>query len=698
MKQHLRKNQSFTIFLLFLFITATTYAQEQQLIDSLRFVNNKEENPKNLVDNYTLIAYSFGNINTDSSLKYSIMARDLADSIDYKHGLAVSYSYIARASMQHGLLLESIRNFKLSLPLYLELGDSANILDTYSGLSYVYSYGKNQKQSLIYNLKSLDFAIPLKDSVSLSIIYNNLGATYMQLRNYEASVSNFQKSIDIIPENTPITDVIPTYSNIAVIQVEHKRFEEAYKNFEFVKSHLHEFYSSYLPAYLFTSISTYYTETECFDTALMYLDSAKIILDTNHYTQIEARYYRRTGELFLKQSNYQKSISFFDKSIDLSKSIGINEEFSTIYRKKSEAYSKLGNYTKAFESLQLANQSLDSLNHNNIANLLSEYEIEQQIKDELKRKRLEKELLEQKLENENIRAKSKLRMAIGGIILLILIFVIGLFYFLRIRKSNALLKSQHKLIEKQKSQLEENIEKLELNEQNLKVLNATKDKFFSIIAHDLKSPFTAIIGFADELSENYHQYKDQERIKLLNIIANNSRLTFKLLENLLAWANSQSGHLDLQKEKLELEPLVKDSISAYLGAASLKEISVEINIEEAAIWGDKETIKIIISNLFNNAAKYCHQKGKIEIYSKKRENNIEIHIKDSGIGMSPEIIDGLFKMEYNVQRLGTFNEKGTGLGLILCQEFIHKNNGDIGVKSTEGEGSEFCISLPLFKS
>nr|WP_256367558.1 ATP-binding protein [Lentimicrobium sp. S6] len=600
--------------------------------------------------------------------------------------------------MQHGYLLDAITNFKLSLPIYWEEEDSLNILDTYRGLSYVYSYGKNQKQSLIYNLKSLDIALPLKDSVSLSTIYNNLGAIYMHLRNYEASVSNFQKSIDIMPENAPITDVIPTYSNIAVVQVEHKRFEEANKNFNYVKSHLHKFLSSYMKAYLFTSISTYYTETEKFDSAFMYLDSAKQIIDTNHYIQIESRYYRRLGELYLKQNKYKKSLAYFDKCIALSKSIEMNEEFSAIYRKKSEAYSKIGDHTKAFESLQLANQSLDSLNHNNIANLLSEYEIEQQIKDELKRKRLEKELLEQKLENENIRAKSKLRMAIGGIILLILIFVIGIFYFLRVRKNNALLKSQHKLIEEQKSQLEENIEKLELNEQNLKVLNATKDKFFSIIAHDLKSPFTAIIGFTDELKNNYKEYSDPERMNMLHIIANNSQLTFKLLENLLAWANSQSGHLNLNKRKLELEPLVKESISAYLGAAALKEIDVETSIEEADIWGDKETIKIIISNLFNNATKYCHQKGEINIYSKLKKGHIEIHFKDSGIGMSQDIMDGLFKMEKNVQRMGTSDEKGTGLGLILCQEFIHKNNGDIGVKSTEGEGSEFCISLPLYMS
>lgn len=697
MKYILRKNLSFTIFLLFIFIAIITQAQEQRLIDSLHIVNKTEENPKNRVDHYTLIAYSFGNISTDSSLRYSKMARDLADSIHYKKGLAVSYSYIARASMQYGLLVDAINNFQLCLPIYWEDDDSVNILDTYRGLSYVYSYGKNQKQSLIYNLKSLNIAEALNDSISLSVIYNNLGAIYMKLNNYDASVNYFQKSIDFTPSSEANIDAAATYSNMAVLQIEHKKYKEAYHNFQTVKTFIPQIYSTYIKGYLYISISNYYTETEKFDTAQIYLDSAQYILKENTYLQIETRFLRRTAELFFKQKKYTKSLAYFDKCITLSQKSDTKEGFSEIYRKKAEAYSKLGDFTKAFESLQLSNQALDSLTKNNIANLLSEYEIEQQIKDELRRKELEQELLEQKHENERIKAKSKFRMAIGGIILLILIFVIGIFYFLRVRKSNALLKSQHQLIQKQKSQREESIKKLELNEQNLKILNATKDKFFSIIAHDLKSPFTAIIGFADELTDNYKEYTDEERIKLLHIISNNSHLTFNLLENLLTWARSQSGHFKLQKEKLVLKALVEESISAYLGAAELKQINVELNIEEAIVWADKDTVKVIISNLFNNAAKFCHQKGKIQIYTKLQEELIEIHIKDSGIGMSQNIIDGLFKIEKNVQRPGTSDEKGTGLGLILCQEFIHKNNGDIGVKSTEGEGSEFCISLPLFR-
>ncbi len=696
MRHIFRKNRLFTIILLVLFFN-TTYAQEQELIDSLHIINSTEKDQKVLVENYNLMAYSFGNIDNDSSLKYSKKARDLAKSIGYTKGLATAYSYIARGSMQYGLLLDGIKNFKLSLPLYIQEGDSANILDSYRGLSYVYSYGKNQKQSLIYNLKALDIAIPLNDSTSLSIIYNNLGAIYTELNSYESAISNYQKSLDILPKNLTISDVIATYSNMVVLQVEHQKYEQARTNIDMVNILLPQLYSNYLKSYVFTSLSTFYTETESFDTAFMYLDSAKIILDTIPIPQIDSRYHRRKAELYLKQKKYQLSIESFDRSLDVAKSISMREDFSQIHRKKSEAYSQLKNYTKAYESLQLSLRSLDSLNHNNIANLLSEYEIEQQIKEELRRKKLEQELLEQRLENEQIKAKSKFRLAMGSIILLIFIFAIGTFYFLRIRKNNSLLKSQHRLIQKQKSQLEENIEKLEINEQNLKILNATKDRFFSIIAHDLKSPFTAIIGFTDELSENYNGYNDEERLKLLHIIGKNSHLTFNLLENLLAWANSQSGHLNLQKEKLDLKSIIKESISPYLGAAELKHLNIELEIEDTSIWADKETVKIIISNLFNNATKYSHDKGKIQIQSKTRKELVELHIKDSGIGMSQNIIDGLFSIEKNVQRPGTSNEKGTGLGLILCQEFIHKNNGDIGVKSIEGEGSEFCISLPVYK-
>lgn len=671
---------------------------DQKKIDSLQIVNQRTSKVVQIVDNYNQIAFLFGSINIDSSLYYSHKGKTLAMEIQYHHGLAQSYSYSARALIELGKLKLALENFDNALELFSTDKDSVNMLDCYSGMSYLASYGSNQLASLNYNLKAIDLAEKLRDTSSLSIGYNNIGAIYKRLDNYELALKYLEKSI-LLEEIKPNADNLAiSYSNVGVLKLQHKKVKEAISDYQKILGLLPNVRSDYVKAYLYLSLSGYYNEIGNFDSSKYYTDKASQICSRDGYDHILARVYRKQGEMYLKQKQYKKSILFFDKSLTLSNLIGVQEDFPELYQMSASAYSQIGFHEMAYKSLEKANIYSDSLKRKKVAGFLSEYE-EQKVKTELERQRLELALQNQQAENAAILMRNKFILSLLTIILLIFIIGIVLYFYLKSRHKNLILQSQHLQINEQKLLLEENIQKLEISEENLQKLNATKDKFFSIIAHDLRSPFNAILGFNDELAKHYSEYNDRERIEMIHTIGSASKSTYSLLENLLTWSRSQSGFISITKEAQQIKELVKESIAAYQSAAELKNIRVSIAFEDdLQVWGDRETLKIVISNLFNNAIKFSYPKGEIKLSGKKNKEMLEICLSDTGIGMSEKIRSGLFLIEKNVQREGTAEEKGTGLGLLLCKEFVEKNNGNIWVKSTPKKGSEMYFSVPLYQA
>lgn len=225
--------------------------------------------------------------------------------------------------------------------------------------------------------------------------------------------------------------------------------------------------------------------------------------------------------------------------------------------------------------------------------------------------------------------------------------------------------------------------------------NATKDKFFKIISHDLRGPFNTIIGFSNLLNEEYDSLNDLRRKECIKHINMSSIYSFNLLENLLTWARTQTDEITINKEELNLKKLVETAISTALLLADSKNISVNNNVQPELILSiDKNTALTFIRNIVNNAIKFTHKGGSITIDSHVNDDSISLHITDTGVGISPEVIDQLFQIGKDISTNGTNNEKGTGLGLILCKEFVERNGGSITVKSEVNKGSEFIIVLP----
>lgn len=248
------------------------------------------------------------------------------------------------------------------------------------------------------------------------------------------------------------------------------------------------------------------------------------------------------------------------------------------------------------------------------------------------------------------------------------------------------------LIKRQQEQI------LEQNQQ-LQDLNATKDKFFSIIAHDLRNPFNLIINYAELLKTKAGQYSIEKQQQFLHSIYDSAQNANTLLENLLTWSRSQIGTMPFSPLKTNIHALVFDTITFLKQEAAQKGLHVKNFVPEQCYgYVDQDMMHIVMRNLMGNAVKFTEPEGVIAVHAAEKEEDgkkwVEIAVKDNGIGISAERLESLFSLEHCESTRGTVNEKGTGLGLILCREFVEKHGGSIWAESGNGKGSVFKFTIP----
>ena len=238
---------------------------------------------------------------------------------------------------------------------------------------------------------------------------------------------------------------------------------------------------------------------------------------------------------------------------------------------------------------------------------------------------------------------------------------------------------------------------LKESEKQLLRLNADKDRFISILGHDLRSPFTALIGLSDLLLENIRVYSTDETEVLLNHLKDASTDTFALLEDLLAWTSSQSGKLPFNPQILDFSDICKNILESINTNALSKNITIKIStIKNISIFADNNMLKTVLRNLVSNAIKFTNNSGTININAEENSENVTISVSDNGIGIMPDKLIKLFDISHRQTTKGTEQESGTGLGLILCKEFVEKHGGKIWVESEVGKGSDFKFTLPIF--
>jgi signal transduction histidine kinase len=231
---------------------------------------------------------------------------------------------------------------------------------------------------------------------------------------------------------------------------------------------------------------------------------------------------------------------------------------------------------------------------------------------------------------------------------------------------------------------------------SLKDLNATKDKFFSIIAHDLKSPLNQLIGLSELINTGLKNGSVDESVRMADLMSDASKSAKALLENLLEWSRSQTGTIKFTPNPLDLHVLTREIVELHEQHALQKKVKLKAEVPENYFaFADANMIKTVLRNLVSNGIKFTNQGGNVTLSVEKENGNVIYSVADSGIGLKPEDIGKLFRIDINPNSIGNSKEKGTGLGLILCKEFVEINGGKIWVESKWREGTTFRFSLPV---
>ncbi|MCL4551727.1 MAG: tetratricopeptide repeat-containing sensor histidine kinase [Bacteroidetes bacterium] len=425
-----------------------------------------------------------------------------------------------------------------------------------------------------------------------------------------------------------------------------------------------------------------------FDKALKYYknlkDSSGIAITLNNI-----------GEVQILIHEYKGAVDNLKAALVIASKINMKPALLDIYKNLIEANKFGGNY---FEAVRYYDQY--TVLYKDVYNEETSKQVTQlntKYQSELKEKTIRSLEAEQKLSILEVEKEKTLRNSLVIIAIILLIFSTAIFYQFRSKvKTNRLLTRINNEKEILNKEISLQNERLQRSEESLKSINATKDRFFSIIAHDLKNPFITIMGFSDLLLADYAELSDDERLFYLEEMKKTAELSHNLLQNLLQWSRSQTGRIEFNPQRLELINLVNKNFLLLKNAAEKKQIRLQQEIPSAmTVSADEEMLNTVFRNLLTNAVKFSKKGGIISVSANARDNFSEVCVSDTGVGMDEKTMDKLFKLDVTCSTPGTANEEGTGLGLILCKEFIEKNQGKIWIESELGKGSKFFFTLPL---
>jgi len=649
-------------------------------------VTNDQKGVASIYSNMAVL-YSKNN-NNEKALELYTEALNISISIDDKFNSASYYSSIALTYEKMENRRKALEYFFKSLEITKELGKEDALAQLYKRIGNVYSDIASWDMALNYFLDALEIYKKTNDQPGLSAMYNNIGIIYQNIGENDKALVYFQKSLDIEGNLNNERGQSSAYNNIGTVYDnlgnKNKALEYYNKSYEINK----KYNDPEGIAISLNNIGLIFIDLGNYNKAYDYLIQALEINKKRNDTYDIANINNNLAKLYLRQKKYNEAINHLTTSIKLSSQVDGKDLLLEAYDFLYIIYSEENNHKKALEYYKLYAEMGDSIYskeaNNRIAEMRIKYETENiESENELLRKDNEIHLLRLK------RQKILQRYWIGFTVLILALAILG---FSQVR----LKKKTNNLLESKNNQLKDANNKLSSSEKNLKELNATKDKFFSIIAHDLKNPFQALLGFSETLFTRHNELTDKEIKEYSKIIYESSQNLFNLLGNLLQWSKSQLGNIKLSPEKINLSDIYDEATSLLTLTADKKNIKLLNKIpDNFIVFADKHIVSTVLRNLVSNAIKFTNQGGEITICSEVNKSEAIVTVSDNGIGIKPENLEKLFKIDYSYSTKGTENEQGTGLGLILCKELIEENNGRIWCESIYGKGSSFYFTLPI---
>jgi|GEM_PF-3300632 len=554
-----------------------------------------------------------------------------------------------------------------SLQLAQKLHDEKVEAEALHELGVVSYFQGNYENSKTYLNRALAIYKKRKDTTKVYTIYGNIGVYYYLNQKNDSALFYFKKAMRYFIHTNQMISLANSYNNVGLVYLNKKEYDNAlyyYKKSLNIKEQADD---SIGIGHTLGNIGLIYLNQDNPQKAIEYINKSFAIACKVHDFKNAAISARNIAQAFAKMNLPDSAIQYFEHALAFARYIhSIPEELNT-----AEAFAKF------FEKTQYPDSAI------------AYYKLSSTLKDSIKNEDFHKKITRsiasyesklQKLKAQRQRnIKYWLFVTIGlGFIIIIILF------------------RQYSIKQKQNRQLKVLNQKIMVSETKFRQLNHTKDKLFSIIAHDLKNPFIALLSISKALIKAEDMTQEEQKEYMSKMFITLKSLN-ELLENLLSWAKSQLNKVEYYPEFFIPQDIINQAIKNLELIIEQKNITIDLNFpKETKVYADKILFRIVVENLLSNALKFSQKDSIIKIYGEENTNEMSIFVKDSGVGMTEETKKNLFKFKYLTSAMGTEGERGTGLGVYICKELVEKNNGKIWFESHEGEGTTFTFTVPKF--
>ena len=641
----------------FLFFTVLLFAQPS--VDSILSVSkNQPDTAKARV--FANLCWDYRSISPSSAIEYGYTSLHILDSSPNDDLKADVFNYIGVIYSNLGYLDSAIQYYNRAYDLAIFNEDSSSIAYSLSNIGDYFFKNALYSPALEKIIASLKIFELLNDTKGLAYAYNDMGEVYLRLKDYPKALESFQQSLEYRQKNSDKRGIAKSLTNIALAQEMLGKYKESleifYRSIEVSKQANYRKGESYA----YGGISDLYFKQGNYSEAL---NSAQQALEID--ISIEHKYgeiinYNRLGKIYAKLMDFNRAEKYLINAIQQANLTGHQDQLMEGYRTLATVSVSKGNFQQAYTSLA----AFDSLREKIYSqeSLLKIGDMQTALAMEKKDK-----------ENEILRRDIEYQKVTTTLFIILALFVLGL---------GGLYVSKYRS-EKRANQL-------------LQELNNSKDKLFSIIAHDLKNPFTAVSIYTEILHSEYDEYSDEERKSLIESLYSASNEVMKLLMDLLTWARAQKGEITITKSDIDAEPFLRSLSSMYELTAKNKNINLSVDCSPGFKFSaDRFICETVIRNFLNNAIKFSFNDSVIIIGAIKNEKNVEFWVQDFGKGMEKSVASRIFDLDSKFTSKGTNNERGTGFGLKISKEFADAHKGKLTVDSEPGKGSRFTFTIPL---
>lgn len=683
------------------------------------------------IKDYTLLSRMTANIGVIydiqgyylSALEYYQKSLSFSEKINNKNHIANTLANIGNVYKNLGNYPIAMEYYFKGLKLFEELKSKKNIAYIFNNIGIVYFNQDNILLAQEYFTKSLKIREEIDDKKGQASCFNNIGNIYLQERNLTGALDYYNKSLKIYEQTNDKRGQAISLNNIGDIHHKLQNNENSAQSYQKALLLNEEIKNKWGATYSLLGLARTEASKKNYDKGIEYAErSLQLAIEIKALAEIKNAH-NNLFTLYKHKEDYKKALEYNEYFVAMKDSI-FNEKNtkiianleSKIALEKKEKEIEILNKNQEILKKDAQLQNIEAQRQKNARLAIEKQaEIEKYVMlasaeknkhkaDSLKTIAQTKQLeldkyvaVEQKLQAENKARKLELlKEQDTKLFQQYIIYLILAGFFSMILFAYFIFRSKEKE-KKAKEMMTKQREEIYLQAQQLTEVNATKDKLFAIIGHDLRGPIGSVKSVLSLMLDNLINKEDFDNIseRLLESVEN----VYTMLNNLLFWADAQMQGIETKPTTINLYELATKNFDLFAEKAENKHIFLKNKLPNSLIiWADLEQINLVFRNLIANALKFTGSNGEILISYEIKENHVQINIKDTGIGMNAETLQKIFKKNLHFTTKGTKGEKGTGLGLLLCQEMIEKNGGQIWVESEIEKGSIFKFTLPLHKN